>query len=662
MNKFLNRNVRPKREYRNAGAVNSKRGTAYDELEEFASYWSSLYRAREKMERSLMYAKEDQWGDLVKNPDTDEVVTEGQLIMSQGKVPLKNNMIAPIVKNIEGQFRRNVTKPICSVRDKNEAKIGEMMSVAMEYAQSNNEVTELDAACLMLLECGGFIAQRIEFGFNEYKHMNDAWVFNVDPSRLFFNTNIEDQRGWDITCIGEIFDMDFEQVVAAFSKSRSDRKWLESIYGEQSFPKRSFVDGAQGYNQKNADFYTPADTNLCRVILGWKLESRDALFYTDMLDGSWGFVDVKDAEKIDAINQKRIEEARIAGVADEDILLIEYEFKVERYWYYRYLTPWGDVLQEGRSPYWHGQHNYVFHAYPLIHGKIFNFIEDFIDQQRSINRTMTLIDFIRSSSAKGLVVVDEDAFDSMSREEIVDEYVRYNGVLFCRLKPGKDIRSVITQLNGAGAIQGDYELLSLQLKLINDIAGVNSAMQGKEPSSGTAASLYAQQTENASMNLKGLFDSFKSFRKRRDLKLMQTIQQYYDSPRYIELAGKDYSEESKYYDPEKVQGAQLDIELTEGTNTPTFQMLENEFLMKLFEMQAINVKTLLENSSLPFASKILESIKRTEEEIQQNQAAQINPINPEYMKQLAQQNPQLMNKLMNDANASPQDGIVQRAA
>lgn len=143
---------------------------------------------------------------------------------------------------------------------------------------------------------------------------------------------------------------------------------------------------------------------------------------------------------------------------------------------------------------------------------------------------------------------------------------------------------------------------------------------------------------------------------------MQTIQQYYDSPRYIELAGKDYSEESKYYDPEKVQGAQLDIELTEGTNTPTFQMLENEFLMKLFEMQAINVKTLLENSSLPFASKILESIKRTEEEIQQNQAAQINPINPEYMKQLAQQNPQLMNKLMNDANASPQDGIVQRAA
>lgn len=248
----------------------------------------------------------------------------------------------------------------------------------------------------------------------------------------------------------------------------------------------------------------------------------------------------------------------------------------------------------------------------------------------------------------------------MSREEIVDEYVRYNGVLFCRLKPGKDIRSVITQLNGAGAIQGDYELLNLQLKLINDISGVNSAMQGKQPSSGTAASLYAQQVENASMNLKGLFDSFKSFRKRRDLKLMQTIQQYYNSPRYIELAGKEYSEESKYYNPEKVQGAQLDLELTEGTNTPTFQMLENEFLMKLFEMQAIDIKTMLENSSLPFASKILESIKRTEAEMQETQ--NISQVDPAIMQQMAQQNPQLVNKMMNDANASPQDGIIQKAA
>ena len=69
MNKFLNRSVKPKRDDRTKETVYRTRGTAYEELEEFASYWSSLYTARKKMERSLMYAKEDQWGDYIKDPD-----------------------------------------------------------------------------------------------------------------------------------------------------------------------------------------------------------------------------------------------------------------------------------------------------------------------------------------------------------------------------------------------------------------------------------------------------------------------------------------------------------------------------------------------------------------------------------------------------------------
>ena len=89
-------------------------------------------------------------------------------------------------------------------------------------------------------------------------------------------------------------------------------------------------------------------------------------------------------------------------------------------------------------------------------------------------------------------------------------------------------------------------------------------------------------------------------------------------------------------------------------------MLENEFLMKLFEMQAINVKTLLENSSLPFASKILESIKRAEQEMAESQ--NMTQMDPTLMQQIASQNPALMEKMMNDANASPQDGIIQQAA
>lgn len=665
-NKFLNRNVKPSslRKAKREPSV-SERARNFQVLEEFQACWSSLEEARRKLRRSVMYAYEDQWGDYVKDPDTGMMITESDLIKKNGKVPLKNNMISPIIKNIDGQFRNNVTQTICTVRDQKESKIGEMMSIALEYVHEINEIEELDSDSLRMMLLGGFCAQRVEYGFNSAKRMNDVWAFGCNPARLFFNTNIEDVRGWDLNIIGEVFDMPLQKVVALFAKTAADKKWIEDIYGGPQMygtPYASY-DGIQGRQSKDMDFSTPSRPDLCRVILGWKLETREAYFCQDELKGTYWWEDPKNVRRIELENERRMAEAEAHGVLPDDALLISYEYGNEEYWYYRYMTPGGYVLQEGKSPYWHEQHNYAFHAYPMIQGKVFNYIEDFIDQQRVINRTVMLIDFIRSSSSKGLLIVDEEAFDSMSREEIVDEYVRYNGVLFVRPKNGRRIDDVIKQVSGQAIVQGDYELLNLQLKLINDISGVNSAMQGKEARAGTAASLYAQQVQNSSLNLKGLFESFKSFRKQRDYKMMQTIQQYYTSARHIDLSGTDYSEEAKYYEPEKVQGAQIDIQLADGSNSPSFQMLENEFLMNLFDKGAIQVKTLLENSSFPFASKILESIKRDEEEMaKQQEMMSLQGIDPSVMQQMQQQapNPALMARMNNDQLAGPKDGMVQQ--
>jgi hypothetical protein len=220
----------------------------------------------------------------------------------------------------------------------------------------------------------------------------------------------------------------------------------------------------------------------------------------------------------------------------------------------------------------------------------------------------------------------------MTREEVIDEYVRYNGVLFVKLKPGQSIDGVVRQYNSGAAVAGDFELLSLQLRLINEISGVNSAMQGKAPHAGTPASLYAQQVQNSSLNLKGLFDGFRTFRRRRDSKVMKTLQQFYTENRYIDLAGSHYSEEAKWYDPQKVQESELDITISEGYNTPAYQMLANDFLMELFRAHAVDVKTMLENSSYPFATKILEAIKRNEEAVAGGQ--QMQGIPPELLAQL----------------------------
>ncbi len=637
MNKFLDKRV--KASSRGEGRGDKEPGVAYEFLAECAACWNALDEARRNLRRSLMYSYGDQWGDLVTDPDTLAQITEGDLIKKNGKVPLKNNMIAPILSNIEGQLRQNLMRPVCVARDQSEGRVGEMMSVAIEYVHDINEMEEVDADCMRMLLNGGMTAQRIEYGMNRSKEKQDVWVYPVNPSRLFFNTNIEDVRMWDLTCVGELFDLPLNDVLAHFGTTPQKKERIRNIYhavDEQTYSTRAM----QGDEVRSLSFYSASRNNLCRVILGWKLETRDAYLWNDTQRGTWGYLpyDDESRKKLDAENERRRKEAlkvkaeSVDAVTDDDLLLIEYEFATERYWYYRYMSPNGDVLQEGRSPYWHGEHNYVLHLYPLIHGRLGNFVEQFIDQQRAINRTATLIDFIRGTSSKGVLVVDDDAFESMSREEVIDEYVRYNGVLFVKLKPGQSIDGVVRQYNSGAAVAGDFELLNLQLRLINEISGVNSAMQGQSPRSGTPASLYAQQVQNSSLNLKGLFDGFRTFRRRRDAKVMKTLQQYYTESRYIDLAGTQYSEEAKWYDPQKVQDSELDITISEGYNTPAYQMLSNDFLMELFRANAVDVKTMLENSSYPFATKILEAIKRNEEAAAAGQ--QMQGIPPELMAQL----------------------------
>ena len=635
MNKFLNHRVR-------AGHSNGeerlpkghKRETAF--LEKCASCWYSLDEARRKMRRSLMYSYGDQWGDYVKDPDSGRWMTEGDLIKKNGKVPLKNNMIAPILSNIDGQLRQHLTRPVCVAREQNESTVGEMMSIAIEYVHDINEMEEVDSDSMRMLLNGGMTAQRIEYGMNAAKDKCDVWVYSVNPARLFFNTNLEDVRQWDINCIGELFDMPLDDVIAHFAHSAEDKEFIRNAYSVDSEYYHAGNRGIQGDESRELSFYTPSRNDLCRVILGWHLDSREAYRWNDPLRGTWGYSPYNDAErrKFDAENERRRQRASQLGIGEDDLLLVEYNFATERYWYYRYMTPMGDVLQEGRSPYWHGEHNYVLHLYPLIQGRLGNFVEQFIDQQRAINRTATLIDFIRGTSSKGVLVVDDDAFESMSREEVIDEYVRYNGVLFVKLKPGQSIDGVVRQYNSGASVAGDFELLSLQLRLINEISGVNSAMQGQAPKSGTPASLYAQQIQSSSLNLRGLFEAYRTFRRRRDTKLMKTIQQFYNEQRHIELAGKDYSEEAKYYNPAKVQNAEIDLTIAEGYNTPAYQMLANDFLMELFRSHAVDVKTVLENCSFPYARKILEAVKRNEQQLQQGKA--MEGIPPEMMVALQQ--------------------------
>lgn len=67
------------------------------------------------------------------------------------------------------------------------------------------------------------------------------------------------------------------------------------------------------------------------------------------------------------------------------------------------------------------------------------------------------------------------------------------------------------QVNASGAQMGISDLLEIQLKMLEDVSGVNGALQGNLSNTNVSGTLYTQQTENARTSLIDIMDSFGCF-------------------------------------------------------------------------------------------------------------------------------------------------------
>jgi hypothetical protein len=278
-------------------------------------------------------------------------------------------------------------------------------------------------------------------------------------------------------------------------------------------------------------------------------------------------------------NLRRLETQAAAGVAPEDMKMIEYRWFIDNYWYYYYLSPTGEVLKEGETPFWHEGHPYSFRVYPFYDGRVYPFVSDFIDQQRLINRLIMLQDFVTRASAKGVLAIHEDSIpEGMSAKDFADEWHAYNGVIVYAGKQGVPMPQQI--VSGSSQL-GLTDMLSIQLKLLEDISGVQGALQGKTPAAGTPAALYLQQTQNATTSLTELFEAYRELREERDTKNMKLIQQFYTEPRFITITGRQNRRESMLYDPAKVRNAEFDLSIAESASTPAYRMIMNRLLREI---------------------------------------------------------------------------------
>lgn len=608
---------------------------AYAVLFEAQRYYNNMLNFRRRRLRNKRYNYGDQWGDTIEVATScglgKRKVREDTYIREQGSEPLKNNLIRRLVKNVLGVYRSQSKEPTCNARDKDEQKYGETMSIVLQCNRQLNREAEIDARTMEEFMISGAAIHKKKYGWR--RNRLDCWTDYVNPNNFFIDNNMRDFRGWDVSCLGEVHDVTLGEVLREFAKTPAEVRRLKEIYRNAS-DVQYVADSLQQFGKfdpRNIDFMSPSNPSLCRVIEVWRKESKPRYRCHDYNNGDDYKIDIDDYHDIVELeNQDRIQRGTDAGMSETEIPLIKAEWFMDDYWYFYYLSPFGDILREGETPYAHGEHPYVFKFYPYIDGEIHSFVEDVVDQQRYVNRLITMYDFIMRASAKGVLLCPEDCLpDDMSWDDFCDEWSRFNGVV--RYKPNK-AGLVPQQVSSNSTNIGIGDLLSYQLKFFEDISGVNGALQGKPGTSGTSGSLYAQQTQNATMSLLDILETFSQFVIDGAYKDVKNMQQFYDTRRTFNIVGR--AGQIVEYDPKKIRDVEFDINITESTATPVYRQMANDFLMQLWQAQAISLQQLLQVGDFPFGDELLQSLASQQQDMEQGNTPQA--FSPELQSQVVQ--------------------------
>ena len=174
-------------------------------LEEAYRYWYALDDFRKRRRRARDYMRGKQWNDRVQV--NGEWMSEEDYIISQGRVPLKNNGIQPVRKSVLGQYRNIETKPVVTARERKDARAEEMMTNAMHKVWDINNIIGTDARQFDEFMLSGLSISRVTYEYFKSRNHNDILVSNQNPNRMFFNSDIESHTGEDITFIGRFIDI-----------------------------------------------------------------------------------------------------------------------------------------------------------------------------------------------------------------------------------------------------------------------------------------------------------------------------------------------------------------------------------------------------------------------------------------------------------------------
>ena len=409
-----------------------------------AGEWRRLDSFRSERARCKRYVYGEQWDDMLNIGGHS--MSEREFLISQGQVPLKNNILRRILRNVVGLYRSQYKEPSNRQRRK--------------WFQKNR-MEELAPRLLEEFLISGLVAVKVE---------GDS-IIPVTPDNFFFHSDGYDPRGSDVDMVGEMHRVSLGNLLEKFCESADDYRRIRALY-------------ANGYKSDGTYVITEVWHKETRV-MGLLHDEENGLLRLGSLDD---IVLLSEKERWGAGGLPKVKNFVRSG------------------WRQTWFAHDGTLLRESG---WQERHPYVFKAYPFLDGEIHSYISDIIDQQKYVNRLITLYDFVMKSSAKGVLLFpDESIPRGMDLQDVANEWSRFNGVIPYRAKPGVPMP---TQVSSNAANIGITELLKIEMQMLEDISGVSPTLQGKLETNSTSGTLFAQQNEAAQTSLLDILRSFDDF-------------------------------------------------------------------------------------------------------------------------------------------------------
>ena len=586
--------------------------------------WNNLDYMRRARARVLRFAYGDHYDDkiLIKG----KWMRQRDYLSAVGGLTIQINQVKKVINSIAGLWVGEKNGPSVTALDTNMEGYGEGMTEVLKAIYRLNAMGVLGGEWLNESNIGGLAIAKVEHSKYLGGKKKEVVIKNTNPNYFFFESGMQDSRFRDLTLVGELHDVAFNDLCASFAEKPEDfnqlREWYasDSYHGLQPDP----VDYSDANKWEDISFNRPRQHGFCRVIEVWTRERRPRYHILDTNSPEQPYdINADDKEmlrQIEQTNKERKEEGRRLGWKDEDIPLIEKYWFIDTYWYCRYLTPDGHVIWEGESTLPDRGQPYTLMAVPFTNGRIVGHASDAVDLNIAMDRALVVDDMVKRAGAKGVMFVPEDIVpDWMGWDEFAEQATSINGIVYYKPKPHGNIPEMVYSHSSA---VDSTNMISLFAKLLEDGVSVSSALQGKAPTAGTAASLYAQQRQNSVTPLSPLLERFGVFMDDVAMTALNYVQEYYTIQDYADVVSSNEILQAMNLNLALMGDLRYKVAIGPGKDTPQYRDSLQEDVMLGMQAGALTYADYIELLNRPYRAEIKRRMELRQAELAQAQAAQ----------------------------------------